>query len=95
MPFMEMWVRFLRSEFYHCCHPIYREMPICTALINGAGLHSGAFLSFTQQKYIWENNRKDPLVHEVPQMSNLHISILFSNSNPIFIFVFAVKLVNK
>lgn len=40
---MVMWVSFPQSELYHCFCTIYREMPKRTALVNRAGLQSGAF----------------------------------------------------
>lgn len=79
-----MWVSFLQSEFYHWFCLIYREMSICTALINGAGLHSGAFY-LSLDRNIRENNRQGWFMRSARSQTNT-LSILCSNSNSNFNF---------
>lgn len=84
IPFMEMWVSFLQSEFYHCFCLIYSEMSICTALINGAGLHSGAFY-LSLDRNIRENNRQGWFLRSA-RSQTYTLWILCSNSNSNFNF---------
>lgn len=85
---MGMWVRFLQSEFYRCFCPVYKEIPICTALVNEV---CTVELYLSLDRNIRENNQKDPLVHEVCQKSNVHISVLCSNFNGFCLLLFPLN----